>query len=143
MYLETVLVVEYGEIEYGPGNFDPPPTTPASQWKVTSLPNPEVNNKTALVSLGQVVGGSTVVNGQFLDRGSRFDYDSWQELNGQGSTGISWTWETLFPYFKKVRTDFVLQSPLFLVSNTLSDHPWHFAHTSAERHTYRAIDRVG
>ncbi|KAH6632189.1 hypothetical protein F5144DRAFT_512349, partial [Chaetomium tenue] len=98
---KTVLVVEYGEIEFGPGNFDPPPTTPASQWKVTSLPNPEVNNKTALVSLGQVVGGSTVVNGQFLDRGSRFDYDSWQALNGQGSTGINWNWETLFPYFKK------------------------------------------
>jgi choline dehydrogenase-like flavoprotein len=112
VYPETVLVVEYGDIEFGPGNFDPPPTTPASQWKVTSLPNPEVNNKTALVSLGKVVGGSTVVNGQFLDRGSRFDYDSWEELNGQGSGSTNWSWDALYPYFKKVRTDSALQSPL-------------------------------
>ncbi|EAQ87707.1 hypothetical protein CHGG_04326 [Chaetomium globosum CBS 148.51] len=116
---KTVLVVEYGEIEFGPGNFDPPPTTPASQWKVTSLPNPEVNNKTALVSLGQVVGGSTVVNGQFLDRGSRFDYDSWQALNSQGSTGVNWNWDTLFPYFKKVTATFCVLKPVFLLS-TLS-----------------------
>ncbi|KAK3294447.1 uncharacterized protein B0H64DRAFT_463347 [Chaetomium fimeti] len=100
---KTVLVVEYGDIEYGPGNFDPPPAVPASRWTVTSLPNPEVNNRTAGVAAGQVVGGSSVINGQFLDRGSRFDYDSWQELNGQGSgsTDINWNWENLFPYFKK------------------------------------------
>ena len=115
-----MLVVEYGEIEYGPGNFDPPPTTPASQWKVTSLPNPEVNNKTALVSLGQVVGGSTVVNGQFLDRGSRFDYDSWQALNGQGSAGINWNWDTLFPYFKKVTAAFCVLKPVSLLSTPLT-----------------------
>jgi choline dehydrogenase-like flavoprotein len=63
-----------------------------------------MNNKTALVVAGQVVGGSSVVNGMFFDRGSRFDYDSWTEAGGKEfeSSGIKWNWEGIFPYFKKV-----------------------------------------
>jgi choline dehydrogenase-like flavoprotein len=98
-----VLVVEYGEIQYGPGTFDPPAPA-ASRWTFSSLPNPEVNNKTALVVAGQVVGGSSVVNGMFFDRPSRFDHDSWTEAGGREfeSSGIKWNWEGIFPYFKKV-----------------------------------------
>jgi choline dehydrogenase-like flavoprotein len=63
-----------------------------------------MNNKTGLVVAGQVVGGSSVVNGQFFDRGSRFDYDSWTESGGPDfeSSDIKWDWEGLAPYFKKV-----------------------------------------
>ncbi|KAK4149017.1 hypothetical protein C8A00DRAFT_38399 [Chaetomidium leptoderma] len=99
---KTVLVVEYGDIEYGPGSYDPP-AAGASTWTFTSLPNPEVNNKTAFVAAGKVVGGSSVVNGMFFDRGSRFDYDSWAEAGGQefDRSDIKWDWGGIFPYFKK------------------------------------------
>ena len=70
--LETVLVIEYGQIEYAPGIFDPPVTVwgggggLASTWLFSSLPNPAVKNKTAIVFAGKVVGGSSAVNGHVL-----------------------------------------------------------------------------
>lgn len=110
-FIETVLVIEYGDVvESAPGVFDPPTDwiTPAPNappaWTFISLPSPQMNNKTAFVQVGQVVGGSSAVNGMFLDRGSRFDYDSWTEAGGSAFAQhpIKWNWEGIFPYFKKV-----------------------------------------
>ncbi|KAK8851980.1 GMC oxidoreductase-like protein [Apiospora arundinis] len=107
---KTVLVVEYGEIEYGRGYFDPPqvehaPGFPgASSWVFNSLPNPHVANKTAKVVVGKVVGGSSCVNGQFFDRGSRHDFDVWDAATGIEEfdrTEHRWNWEGIFPYFRK------------------------------------------
>jgi choline dehydrogenase len=108
--IETVLVVEYGEIEYCPGPFDPPtnwlePADSASRWVFNSLPSPEMKNKTAFVTVGQAVGGSSCINGMFFDRGSRFDYDAWTKAGGPefARSDVKWNWKGLFPYFKKVR----------------------------------------
>ena len=109
--IETVLVVEYGDIEFAPGVFDPPtnwitaPPNPPATWTFISLPNPDMGGTTAFVKAGQVVGGSSAVNGMFFDRGSRFDYDSWTEVGGSEftSSNIKWNWRGIFPYFKKVR----------------------------------------
>ncbi|KAK3374663.1 GMC oxidoreductase-like protein [Podospora didyma] len=106
---KTVLVIEYGDVEYAYGSFDPPqlwlgpPPAQASAWTFFSQPNPDVNNKTAFVKVGQLVGGSSAVNGQFFDRGSRFDYDAWTEAGGHEfrSSDIKWDWHGLLPYFKK------------------------------------------
>lgn len=109
----TVLVVEYGDIEYGRGFFDPPQVEPvpgfpgASTWTFHSLPSPHVANKTAMVVAGKVVGGSSCVNGQFFDRGSRHDFDVWDAATGIEEFDRSehkWSWEGIFPYFRKVRT---------------------------------------
>ncbi|KAK4149493.1 hypothetical protein C8A00DRAFT_46914 [Chaetomidium leptoderma] len=106
---KNVLVVEYGDVHYAPGTFDPPTDwiTPAANppptWTFNSLPNPEMGNKTAFVQAGQAVGGSSTVNGMFFDRGSRFDYDAWTEVGGTefAGCGIKWNWRGIFPYFKK------------------------------------------
>ena len=108
---ETVLVVEYGEVEYARGIFDPPMTVwggssnAASGWLLNSTPSPELNNATALVMVGKVVGGSSAINGQFFDRGSRFDYDSWDRLQGGGSQSrkknVDWSWDGIYPFFRK------------------------------------------
>ena len=108
---ETVLVVEYGQVEYAPGIFDPPatvwggPSNTASRWQLNSLPSPELNNGTALVFAGRVVGGSSAVNGMFFDRGSRFDYDTWDALQDNRKRSdrrdIRWTWKEVHPFFKK------------------------------------------
>lgn len=109
---ETVLVIEYGNVEYCRGFFDPPqveyaPNYPgASRWEFDSFPNPNVANKTAKVAIGQVVGGSSCINGQFFDRGSRHDFDAWETRTGIDAFDRSehrWDWEGLFPYFQKVR----------------------------------------
>jgi choline dehydrogenase len=111
LFTETVLVIEYGKVEYAPGAFDPPttiwggPTAKAGSWNFNSLPNPEVNNKTALVLAGQTVGGSSAINGQYFDRGSKYDYEAWAQVSSPefDSSTIKWNWESLYPYFKKAR----------------------------------------
>ncbi|KAK4129027.1 GMC oxidoreductase [Parathielavia appendiculata] len=107
----NVLVIEYGEVEYAPGVFDPPVISwgtaggLASGWLLNSTPSPELNNNTALVMAGQVVGGSSAINGMFFDRGSRFDYDSWDRLQGDRTGSrekdTDWSWDGVYPFFKK------------------------------------------
>jgi choline dehydrogenase-like flavoprotein len=106
-----LLVIEYGDIEYAPGVFDPPKIIwgatggLASSFQFSSLPVPEVNNKTAAVVAGKVVGGSSAINGMFFDRGSQYDYDAWAQAGSPefDSSSDKWNWEGLFPYFKKVQ----------------------------------------
>jgi choline dehydrogenase len=64
-----------------------------------------MNNKTALVFAGQTVGGSSAINGQYFDRGSKYDYDAWDQVSSPefDSSTIKWNWDSLYPYFKKVR----------------------------------------
>ena len=108
---ETVLVIEYGQIEDAPGVFDPPQTVwgsqhpnTASTWGFASLPNTQVKNRTAAVFAGKVVGGSSAANGMFFDRGSRHDYDAWKLVASPefDKSGIAWDWKGLFPFFRKV-----------------------------------------
>lgn len=106
-------MVEYGQIEYARGGFDPPDIvwggTATGQrpgfWTFNSLPNPAVKNKTALVLAGQTVGGSSAINGMFFDRPSRFDHDAWAQLlcTEYASSEHKWDWDGIFKYFKKVR----------------------------------------
>ncbi|KAH6842244.1 GMC oxidoreductase-domain-containing protein [Chaetomium sp. MPI-CAGE-AT-0009] len=70
-----------------------------------SAPNPELNNTTSLVAVAAVVGGGSVVNGMGYSRGSKADYDAWEELGNPG-----WGWEGLLPYFRK-STTFTPPSP--------------------------------
>ncbi|KAK3364531.1 hypothetical protein B0T25DRAFT_628171 [Lasiosphaeria hispida] len=108
---KTVLVVEYGDIEYAAGIFDPPTTLwngslgLGSTFLFRSLPIPDLNNRSAVTVGGKLVGGSSAVNGMFFDRGSRFDYDAWAQAQaGERDFDESpekWNWDGLFPFFKK------------------------------------------
>lgn len=62
-----------------------------------SIPQPELDGRASPINTGAVVGGGTVVNGMFFNRGSAGDYDAWEKLGNPG-----WTWDSLLPYFKKV-----------------------------------------
>ncbi|RYP27880.1 hypothetical protein DL767_007468 [Monosporascus sp. MG133] len=104
----TVLVVEYGDFDETPGTFDPPGSPPPASTFGYSPVVPGINNRTAILRVGRTVGGSSTVNGQFFDRGSRHDYDDWQALAGPSSqNGIKWDWDGLLPYFKKKSVTFV------------------------------------
>ena len=109
---ETVLVVEYGDVEFAAGIFDPPAAVwgtngaMASRWTVQSLPNPEVRNKKADAAAGKVVGGSSAINGMFFDRPSRWDHEAWKQVSSPDwdDHRDQWDWDGIFPFFKKVRS---------------------------------------
>jgi len=65
----------------------------------SSVPQPNLNNRTIAVILGDLLGGSSAVNGMQFHRGQREDYDSWGEYFSKDS---EWSWKGLLPYFKKV-----------------------------------------
>jgi choline dehydrogenase len=98
----SVLVIEYGPFDKQepsvlvPGLLDLA-TSPYMSFNLTSTPQQGLGNRTVELPAGAAVGGGTVVNGIFFDRGGAADYDAWSEL---GATG--WDWAGLLPYFKKV-----------------------------------------
>ncbi|KAH4010626.1 hypothetical protein HBI56_197920 [Parastagonospora nodorum] len=108
---KTVLVVEYGDLEYARGAFDPPDivfgaATTAQRpglFNFESLPNAEVKNRTASLLVGKTVGGSSAVNGMVFDRPSRFDFEAWAQACSPefDASEHKWDWEGVFPYFKK------------------------------------------
>lgn len=66
---------------------------------VPSAPNPQLGNAVSSVAVASVVGGGSVVNGMGYIRGSKADYDAWEELGNPG-----WGWRGLYPYFRKGTT---------------------------------------
>jgi len=66
-------------------------------WNLTSVAQTNLNGKIVGLPQGRGVGGSTLINGMVWTRGSRADYDAWEELGNPG-----WGWKDLLPYFKKV-----------------------------------------
>lgn len=110
---ENILVVEYGAVETTAGVFDPPQLDPKQQggygstFTYHSLPSPALDNGTAYVVTGKLVGGSSAVNGMFFDRPSRFDFDAWDRLQGsRNANRTRWTWDSLYPYYRKSVTFF-------------------------------------
>src|SRR5215469_15869092 len=84
--------------EQQPGVLVPGVATPP-QYTITytSIPQPGLNNRTSPVYTAKVVGGASVHNGMFFNRGSKGDYDGWEKLGNPG-----WAWDDLLPYFQKV-----------------------------------------
>ncbi|KAL8632744.1 hypothetical protein Q9189_001449, partial [Teloschistes chrysophthalmus] len=94
----SVLVIEYGPIDnLEPGVLVPglPPPKEYSR-NYMSVPQSGLNNHSQPVYSAAVVGGGTVINGMFFNRGSAADYDTWEKLGNKG-----WGWNDLLPYFKK------------------------------------------
>lgn len=99
MFTEAVLVIENGALDNGtlssiPGNSGG--LNLAAMYDIYSAPVPNLGNQTFLVTVGNVVGGGSYVNGMQFDRGADADYDAWGQLGNKG-----WDWKGLKPYFMK------------------------------------------
>jgi len=70
---------------------------PEDLFAFQTIPQSGLLNRTSRLSAGKVVGGSSTVNGMAWDRGSKSDYDSWENLGNPG-----WNWDSMLTYFKKV-----------------------------------------
>lgn len=98
MYKVSVLVIEYGYLDRHEANIYVPGLLNYTEYlfNLTSTPQRGLNASTFDVPAAAIVGGGTVVNGMFFDRGSAEDYDAWVTLGNPG-----WGWKDLLPYFKK------------------------------------------
>ena len=96
-----MLVVEYGPFDRHENSVLVPGLLNLSStpyfYDLTSIPQRHLNNGTFQVPAAAVVGGATVINGMFFDRGGSEDYDAWSNLGNPG-----WGWNDLLPHFKKV-----------------------------------------
>ena len=96
-----MLVIEYGPLDQKEASVLVPGllnlTSSPYFFNRTSIPQRGLNNRTFQVPAAAVVGGGTVVNGIFFDRGAAADYDAWKEIGNPG-----WGWDDLLPHFKKV-----------------------------------------
>ena len=67
------------------------------------------------------VGGSSAVNGEFFDRGSKYDYDGWAQLGSPVFDELDDTWdlESLYPSFQNASVLCLASFPLFTLKSTL------------------------
>ena len=66
-------------------------------WLYPGEPDPSRNGVEDVWSAGNVLGGSSAINGMMFVRGNRLDYDDWAQA---GCTG--WDYESVLPYFRRV-----------------------------------------
>lgn len=72
-------MIEYGPLESNPDILVPATRLtnfPADMYNYTSIPQPGMNNQTAVIRGGALVGGGSAVNSMFFDRGSVQNYDN-------------------------------------------------------------------
>ncbi|KAI4261945.1 MAG: hypothetical protein L6R42_002864 [Xanthoria sp. 1 TBL-2021] len=117
----SVLVIEYGPLDKLEPEVLVPGLPPPKEYSrnYVSVPQPGLLNKTQAVYSAAVVGGGTVINGMFFNRGSAADYDGWETLGNPG-----WGWSGLLPYFKKSE-NFTPPPPElaeYPISNDLAPH---------------------
>ncbi|KAK0645428.1 oxidoreductase [Cercophora newfieldiana] len=98
----TVLVLEAGSF---PKPEDVLPVTDGGtrrqeNYLYQSIPQKNLNNQSFFVVLGNMVGGSSGINGMMTARGSAEDYDRWGKLFERDSKH-DWSWKGMLPYFKK------------------------------------------
>jgi choline dehydrogenase-like flavoprotein len=82
---------------------------PTLTFNISSVPQAGLNNRTIAVIGGQILGGSSGVNGMQVLRGQREDYDRWGSYFGKKS---DWSWDGLLPYFKKVQSNPLLKQAI-------------------------------
>ena len=100
----TVCLIEAGGKGQGPLTWLPfgmLATVPgyANNWRLETVPQPQLENRKLYQPRGKVLGGSTAINAMICTRGQAADYDRW------GIPG--WGWADLLPYFKKSESHFL------------------------------------
>ena len=76
-------------------------------WAYNTVAQPKAANRQIYWPRGKVLGGSSAVNGLFLVRPSKLEYDAWSDLmqsqdNGAGAK--AWSWDRHYPFMKKSET---------------------------------------
>jgi choline dehydrogenase-like flavoprotein len=108
----TVAVIEAGQNGMDDKRISTPSLYPSLignkeyDWCFTSVEQPTAGGKTYSMPRGKVLGGSSAINYLMYVRGSRKDYDAWEDISNIPSSSGStrWNWNELVPYFRKHQT---------------------------------------
>jgi choline dehydrogenase len=92
-------------------------------WAFQANLTPELG---ASIARGKILGGSTALNGTYLMRGRRQDFDRWVELGNS-----AWSYEKVLPFYKKLERDLIFgdtavhggDGPVPVFRETVSLHP--------------------
>jgi choline dehydrogenase len=68
-----------------------------ADWMYMTEPDPSLGGRQVMWNAGKMLGGGSSLNGMMYIRGSRADYDSWEQ--DLGCAG--WGWNDVLTYFKK------------------------------------------
>jgi choline dehydrogenase len=66
-------------------------------WKFSTSPQVNCNNRELFWPRGKTLGGSSAINAMCYIRGTPLDYNHWAELGNRG-----WSYNEVLPYFKKL-----------------------------------------
>ena len=70
---------------------------PKTDWMYRTEPDPSLGGRVSMWFAGKMLGGGSSINGMMYIRGSRADYDAWEQ--DLGCTG--WGWDNVQTYFKR------------------------------------------
>jgi choline dehydrogenase len=68
----------------------------ALNWRLSSVPQPQLNGRSISLPRGRGLGGSALINGMVYFRGNPRDYDAWAAAGAAG-----WSYREVLPYFRK------------------------------------------
>lgn len=69
---------------------------PRFSWQMNGVPETHANNRRFYHPRGNLLGGSSSINGMIYIRGQHQDFDDWAAAGAEG-----WGWKDVLPYFKK------------------------------------------
>ena len=96
-----VLVIENGGSDRGPliqmpGALSYPMNMPRYDWGYKSEPEPHLGGRQLATPRGNVIGGSSSINGMIYVRGHALDFEHWREMGADG-----WSYADVLPYYKR------------------------------------------
>ncbi|GAB7341249.1 hypothetical protein MBLNU457_7526t1 [Dothideomycetes sp. NU457] len=68
-------------------------------WCDNTVPQTYLDGATRIIPQGRGLGGGTLINAMFWNRGDREDYDTWAALGNDG-----WDYESMLPFFQQSET---------------------------------------
>lgn len=71
-----------------------------NNWSFTTVPQEQLNGRVGYQPRGKCLGGSSAINAMVYTRGSRHDYDAWEQAGCPG-----WGYDDVLPYFKKAENN--------------------------------------
>ncbi len=96
-----VLLLEAGKASHWasrfPVSFGILIDNPAANWRFSSEPEPNTNNREIPVPRGKLLGGSSSINGLVFVRGQPLDFNLWAQFGNRG-----WSYDDVLPTFKRV-----------------------------------------